>query len=218
MTRSPQISFLSRETAELHRHIESLPIMSQLLDKDLTKTALVRALEALLLAHSPLDNTLRDILPRILPTYRTPPRAPLLISALRDLGQSSFNEGSLQFPPSASLPETLGVLYVLEGSTLGGQMIAKRLEQSSLSLSPQGLSFFLLGNMTPSPWENFLQHIPESPSSQEFLGEMLRGATRTFQHFLTAFSSSIAKQSFRTVPSGFHQDFEMDSLTKALSP
>ena len=137
MTRSPQISFLSRETAELHRHIESLPIMSQLLDKDLTKTALVRALEALLLAHSPLDNTLRDILPRILPTYRTPPRAPLLISALRDLGQSSFNEGSLQFPPSASLPETLGVLYVLEGSTLGGQMIAKRLEQSSLSLSPQ---------------------------------------------------------------------------------
>lgn len=218
MTRSLQTSFLSRETAEPHRHLETLPILARLLDKDLAKPDLVRALEALLLAHSPLDIALSGSLPQLLPTYQTPPRGPLLISALKDLGQTNLQETRLHFSPPSSLPEVLGVLYVTEGSTLGGQVIAGRIEQSSLCLSPQVLSFFLLGKTTPSPWENFLHLIQGTPSSPKFLEEMLRGATRTFQHFITVFSSSTSNQSSRTLLSGVQQTFEKHSITKTVSP
>jgi heme oxygenase len=69
-------------------------------------------------------------------------------------------------PPLADLPSLLGAMYVLEGSTLGGQIIASHVE-TALPLTPgHGDSFFRgHGSQTGPLWKEFCEmlktHIPD---------------------------------------------------------
>jgi heme oxygenase (biliverdin-IX-beta and delta-forming) len=67
----------------------------------------------------------------------------------QDLGVLGYDRSAIQalprcrdLPPFPGLPETLGSLYVLEGSTLGGQVIARRLERSLGFADGRGYAFF----------------------------------------------------------------------------
>ena len=70
-------------------------------------------------------------------------------------------------PPSvASLPETLGSLYVLEGSTLGGQVIARRLERSLGLSNGRGYAFFRsYGREVGAMWKAFGARLSALPSA-----------------------------------------------------
>ena len=190
MKRSPLLSWLSRETAEMHRQLESAPLLSKLLDDSISIEEVIEVLDRFLRAYRPIDRVLETSLSRFLPTYRTPLRTSLLIADLAALGQPVRKQGTMTFTPPCTLPETLGILYVTEGSTLGGTMIADKLEQSLARIPRQALSFFSLGGSgSPSLWEKFLVIFPSDPDSHDFSQELLRGATRTFRHFLDVFSS-----------------------------
>jgi heme oxygenase len=208
MKRSPLLSWLSRETAEMHRQLESTPLLSKLLDESISLLEVSEVLERFLWAYRPIDRALEDSLPRFLTTFRTPRRTPCLIADLTALGQPIRKEVPVTFTFPFSLPETLGVLYVIEGSTLGGAMIAGRLERGHARIPRHALSFFLLGESEfPSLWERFLMTFPTGAASREFSHDLLRGATRTFRHFLDVFSSP--DSTIRL--SGHH-------LTESLSP
>jgi heme oxygenase len=57
--------------------------------------------------------------------------------------------------------QALGALYVMEGSTLGGTIISKMIQQH-LHLEDKGLSFFTgYGSQTPHMWEVFKQALNE---------------------------------------------------------
>jgi heme oxygenase len=69
-------------------------------------------------------------------------------------------------PAVASLPETLGSLYVLEGSTLGGQVIARRLERSLGLTEGRGYAFFRsYGREVGAMWRAFGARLGALPSS-----------------------------------------------------
>ncbi|TDN37087.1 hypothetical protein A8B98_04965 [Hymenobacter sp. UV11] len=55
-------------------------------------------------------------------------------------------------PPLASLPQLLGAMYVLEGSTLGGQVLARQLAKAGLDL---GRYFTGYGALTGPRWKTF---------------------------------------------------------------
>lgn len=61
-------------------------------------------------------------------------------------------------PTIASIGEFVGTLYVIEGSTLGGQMIAKCIRQH-LGLTPSGGARFYYGygEATASMWQGFIE-------------------------------------------------------------
>ena len=79
--------------------------------------------------------------------------------------------------------EALGILYVMEGSTLGGNIIAKNLAKNPTfnEISFQYFGFY--GEKTGSLWKNFKEVIEEkalTADAQDFLD----GANRAYQFLL----------------------------------
>jgi heme oxygenase (biliverdin-IX-beta and delta-forming) len=69
-------------------------------------------------------------------------------------------------PGLTSLPETLGSLYVLEGSTLGGQVIAHRLERSLGLSDGRGYSYFRsYGREVGAMWRAFGARLGALPAA-----------------------------------------------------
>lgn len=111
--------------------------------------------------------------------------APALASDLAALGVSPAALGALPqcqvLPPAGTFPYTLGCMYVLEGATLGGQIIARQLGALGLA---QGLgsSFYASYGADVGPmWRAFralLVQVADAPAAE---GQMLGGARDTFQ-------------------------------------
>jgi heme oxygenase (biliverdin-IX-beta and delta-forming) len=88
-------------------------------------------------------------------------------------------------PAIGSFHSAIGVLYVLEGSTLGGQIIA-RILQAKLNLHA-GLTFFLsYGTETPSMWNRFKSYLltPFTPEQEEEIVSAAVATFRTYKNWL----------------------------------
>lgn len=83
-------------------------------------------------------------------------------------------------PQIQSKAQAFGVLYVLEGSTLGGKMIAKMLRKNNASAVPDdALHFFSgYGEDTGNKWKTFLQAL----NNQAQPADVITAANETFLH------------------------------------
>jgi heme oxygenase len=80
-------------------------------------------------------------------------------------------------PPLATWPQLLGAMYVVEGSTLGGQVISRQLAKANITLR----SYFSgYGERTGPLWKAFCQLLSQeaTPDSQT---EIVQSASLTFQ-------------------------------------
>lgn len=110
-------------------------------------------------------------------------KLPLLRNDLSQLGLSEQRISLLPLaeplPEWKSLPGVLGSLYVMEGSTLGGQVIARHLR--SILNSEAGFSYFHpYGECTGSRWRE-VQVLLASHSSPDVDPLIVDAANRTFQ-------------------------------------
>ena len=102
-------------------------------------------------------------------------RLHLLRNDLRALGVAP--EGLAACPPPAlhGRGEAMGSLYVMEGSTLGGRFILKRLDE--IGLAEGARSYFAgHGEATGTMWRAFLARMEAEPDA----AAVLRGAKATF--------------------------------------
>jgi len=90
-------------------------------------------------------------------------------------------------PPIANLAQCLGVWYVLEGSTLGGQMIARHLSRQFGAAAAKVTGFHGgYGDRTQAEWQAFCRlmelHLP--PEKADEIEEAAQSAKLTF-HYLS---------------------------------
>ncbi|MCY1016866.1 biliverdin-producing heme oxygenase [Pyxidicoccus sp. MSG2] len=120
---------------ETRPHHERTEAAVRLMDPGLTPGDYRRHLEALYGFYVPLEAQLAARLEDAVPALRAHERwkVPLLEEDLRTLGH---DDGSLArlprcalLPSLSGVPEALGCFYVLEGSTLGGQLILRHLKR-----------------------------------------------------------------------------------------
>jgi heme oxygenase len=91
---------------------------------------------------------------------------------------------------------SLGVLYVMEGSTLGGKIITKMILQQSILIEPSQLSFFIgYGDKTEYMWEAFKHSIDQPLASYE-KEIIIRAANNTFVQFSEWFNHSQVRACF----------------------
>ncbi|WP_034383842.1 biliverdin-producing heme oxygenase [Deinococcus sp. YIM 77859] len=106
-----------------------------------------------------------------------------LLEDLRVLGvePASAPPAYLRLPPD--VPTALGALYVLEGSTLGGQVLSRQL-QARLALTPKrGLRYFSgYGPQTGAMWLAFGRALRQHVRPGEDL-RVIEGAQQTFAAF-----------------------------------
>ncbi len=109
-------------------------------------------------------------------------KAHLIRDDLRALGHEAAPPVCTALPVVATFADALGCLYVLEGSTLGGQFI-RREAAARLGLTPdRGCAFFTgYGERTRAMWKAFgaavAMHTDAHPGDQ---GAIVASATDTF--------------------------------------
>lgn len=123
-----------------------------------------------------------------LTTFDARCRSALLLTDLQNIGEST-----LAFPPcQIALEEPAsfwGALYVMEGSTLGGQLISRHLEEALGFRDGHGYRFFRgHGQDTGRLWKEFCALFEEETTGLDD-GAVVRGAEQIFAAFRHATDS-----------------------------
>lgn len=111
-------------------------------------------------------------------------RLPLLIADLTSLGAGQDDLAALpRCEAAAALPAArageIGSLYVLEGSTLGGQLISRALKNAPW-VPPAGLTYFNpYGPRTGEQWRAFMAWADEQAAGED-TGAVIAAANDTF--------------------------------------
>lgn len=183
------LSLLKSETADAHTALEQ---NLNLFERARTKEDYRRLLIRFFTLHEPLEQRLADALhwPALGFDFAARRKAPLARHDLRTLGATDPDLDAL--PRAAALPAidshaaAVGCLYVLEGSTLGGQFISKHFA-STLGLTPEtgGRFFHGYGPHTATRWREFGQWAEQQSTnaSSDFNTRAIAAARNTFHSF-----------------------------------
>jgi heme oxygenase len=171
---SERIGILDRlreETSELHKKIEkALPVMRPGFQLPEYRLLVARFYGFYLPVERDLDRL--RCLEEALPDWRKRRKTEWLHKDLLALGCTAREIAGLPFcddvPATRAVPESLGCLYVLEGSTLGGQIISRHL-QAALGLGPDnGGAFFRGYDLDSGPmWKVFRTAVPLAVTIEE---------------------------------------------------
>ncbi len=115
-------------------------------------------------------------------------KTPALARDLQALGLTPADVAALPIcrtlPVPGSFPHRLGCLYVLEGATLGGQIIAREV-RGRLGLTPEhGCAFFTsYGEHVGAMWRAFRALLLQAAVDEVTEAALVRGAHETFEAF-----------------------------------
>lgn len=157
---------LRQATRATHHVLDHHPLLAPLVRSGLTRRQYGHALAALYPVHERVEAGILAFLARRPGLFDFEPRRKLvaLASDLAALGQVPLPAGA-DFPAPDSLGALIGVLYVIEGSTLGGQVIARTLRQSSDDNLP--VAFFThYGDQVLPRWQAFLAFAERCPAGE----------------------------------------------------
>ncbi len=183
------LPLLKSQTADAHAALEqNLNLFELVRTKDDYRLLLTRFFTL----HEPLEQRLADAIdwPALGFDFASRRKAPLVRHDLRTLGTTDTEIDAL--PRATALPSldntaaAIGCLYVLEGSTLGGQFISKHF-QTSLGIAPEtgGRFFHGYGPHTATRWREFGQWAEQqNPSAAtDFDTRAAAAASATFHSF-----------------------------------
>lgn len=186
-------TLLQRLKAETRPHHERAERTVRLLDPGLTLEHYRHHLEALYGFYGPLEAALSQQLGDLIPELRVPERwkLPLLTRDLHILGHDAASLARLPraswLPLLTGVPEALGCSYVLEGATLGGQLILRHLERHFAGVPAGDFAFFrAYGDGIGPMWKSFgeaLIRASMAADSQLFDARVVQSAKDTFDAF-----------------------------------
>lgn len=125
-------------------------------------------------------------------------RLPLLKTDLQKLGATRELEDIPKWqglPSLDTIGEAFGSLYVIEGSSLGGQVILRHLKTRLGLDSENGASFFdIYGSETGKMWKEFGEIITRFSEDYKNDDEIIKGAVETFDGFSACFLDESMKK------------------------
>lgn len=153
-----------------------------------SRSAYRRVLEAFLGFYEPLEARLGGLASAFAPLEWTPRRkSHLLCSDLLDLGASPEALARIPrccaLPPMPGGPEALGVLYVIEGATLGGRVISRRLRVAEITPDLGGRFFHGYGAQTGHMWTELVDRLRMGGRDSDERGRTVAAAVASFEAF-----------------------------------
>ncbi|WP_211747144.1 biliverdin-producing heme oxygenase [Paenibacillus sp. Marseille-Q4541] len=179
---------LRQETAQEHHDIEQNAYAIAIMDQTLTSEQYLTYLQKFYGFIKPLEDqiSLLGLGQDTLLDMHARKKTPLLEKDIQDLLPKDSDLSSLpiasDLPTINSTPHLLGYLYVIEGSTMGGQIINKKLKQHLPSELEQNLRYFnAYGQETRSKWKEFAQIVNDNIHSEEDRQTTVTTAKKTFK-------------------------------------
>jgi heme oxygenase len=189
-TRSPENSImihsiLKQSTSEFHNALESK--LRVLLGREITLDRYVDVQKKFYGFYNPIEARLFSIRGWDDPELKLSSRlkVPLLVGDLASLSVDPAEIARLPFcdalPRLETVPEALGCLYVLEGSTLGGRIITALLKKVLPLDEGRGCSFFnSYGDQVGRMWSSFLAILERHCKKHDDCDVVVRSACETF--------------------------------------
>jgi heme oxygenase len=185
---------LRSATRSAHDRIElALPV----LDPSLSRARYLRVLEAFFGFYKPLEPRCERAagVHGVAIDLAMRAKVPLLVADLAALGRTPADLRALprccELPAVTTVSQTLGVLYVVEGATLGGQIIQRHLRQTLDLDASNGAAFFVgYGVRTRERWIQFASCVERAVGLD--LDGAIAAAIETFETLECWLSASLA--------------------------
>jgi heme oxygenase len=177
MSPSPILQALRLETRPAHDALEQNAFNQQLTAGTVTQAATRHFLAKMYGFLAPFEARLKA--QNLGPEWETATRqrAHLILEDLKQTALAICPD----LPPLATWPQLLGAMYVLEGSTLGGQVIARQLAKQNI---PLRLYFSGYGERTGPLWKAFCQLLSQE-ATPDNEADIVQSASLTFQKLAT---------------------------------
>lgn len=126
----------------------------------------------------------------VLPDFATRRKAEAIKTDLAHIEKATPNASALpichDLPEITDASQALGYLYVMEGSTLGGKVIARLLEETLGINQQNGAAFFYgYGPETGAKWKAFREALVSYAESSGEEERIIAAANQTFLKFET---------------------------------
>jgi heme oxygenase (biliverdin-IX-beta and delta-forming) len=174
----PILDELRLATRDVHDRLHRHTGFAALQDQTITKASYGALLARLYGFYQPFESTAQIV----------PTRTRWLESDLSTLGVTK--EQVARLPHCRAMPaltyseQITGSLYVVEGSALGGRVLASRLDRLLGAGAVGGRRFFIgHGSDTGALWRGFLADLALLPSDLTTRGRCVAAATETFEAF-----------------------------------
>ena len=151
---------LQQATAAAHRRLERHPLLTKLLSPELSRADYGDTLAALYGMQAPAEAAVRHFLLQqpALFDYSHRYKLPTLDADLHALGRAPLPLHA-DCPAPSSAGALFGMLYVLEGATLGGSVIAHRIRRNTAASLLLPLQFYTVyGDQVARRWQIFMRY------------------------------------------------------------
>ncbi|TRW25828.1 biliverdin-producing heme oxygenase [Flavobacterium zepuense] len=171
-------------TTQSHTNLEALPVSVSIMNPAVTNTEYALYLN---LMHDVVKDAEENIFPLVhntLPELDVHPKAQFITADLATLGFAPKADDVK--PLSGELTDTsvafaLGVMYVIEGSSLGGRVILKNINGALGHNEDCGARYFAgYGGQTGSHWKSFLGQLIQYENNTKSEDEIIAGANYAF--------------------------------------
>lgn len=163
-------------------HLETERLLIPLL-KNLSSTEdYVHILQMFYGFYQPLEKAIEPYLLPILPDLQERRKSTWLVRDLKNLRIKPTANVCANVPLIDSPFKALGAMYVLEGSTLGGPIIAKMVHSNpAIAIDDAALGFFSgYKDNNLQMWQVFLSFLEETITNEEELKKTMEAARETF--------------------------------------
>lgn len=177
------IATLRETTLPAHKRLESLPISEAIISHGLTKSTYLQYLSLMYVVIRDVEEQVFPAVAEIVPDIEARKKRHMIEADLKQLGGDTLTELHLNKPNDTITPAfAMGMMYVIEGSTLGGRVILKNVERTLRTDIRQATSYFSgYGERTGSLWKTFVDSFTNyaivNRNKQE---EMIAGANYMF--------------------------------------
>eukprot|EP01012_Entosiphon_sulcatum_P040270 TRINITY_DN53921_c0_g1_i1.p1 TRINITY_DN53921_c0_g1~~TRINITY_DN53921_c0_g1_i1.p1 ORF type:complete len:195 (-),score=28.25 TRINITY_DN53921_c0_g1_i1:56-640(-) len=184
-------NLLRTETAENHKTLESLMFVNEIMNNSLSINQYKKLLTVNYVIHQKLENKLANMLDADI-AAELEMNSRLKLSALeKDLnywGIDSLTLPGLDFElyiPQKNTAEVLGALYVLEGATLGGNVIKRHiLANPNFKAHESGLNYYgVYGEELSTKWKKFVSVLNDRVTETDY-ERCVNSANQTFNNLI----------------------------------
>ncbi|PZX61290.1 heme oxygenase [Algoriphagus ratkowskyi] len=182
---------LKASTSKPHQELENLPISAALLSDDVSRENYILYLDLMYDAIREVEKTLFPVLKNEISDLDQRRKLPLLEKDFKNLGYTKDNVCPVfkALENEISIGFAMGMMYVIEGSSLGGRYIYKHIHKTLGYDLQTGASYFAgYSDQTGILWKQFMTAITNFEVQSQSGKDIIAGANYTFtaikDHFI----------------------------------
>ncbi|MES2485391.1 MAG: biliverdin-producing heme oxygenase [Bacteroidota bacterium] len=182
---------LRTSTAQSHTALEALPISVSIMKPDVTNAEYTLYLDLMYDIVKDAEENIFPLISNLIPNLEARNKTKQLEADLAFLGKdkSGYDKALSSKIENLTPAFALGIMYTVEGSSLGGRVILKNINGVLGHDAENGARYFSgYGGQTGSMWKSFIGHMTQYETENDAAQEIIAGANFAFDAIAAHFN------------------------------